>query len=444
MKFFLFSIFFALSLFFSACSNYANTNADYEKMLISQKCDFKIENINDDPIYKGLNTASLARVCKDFQTSNELFDKSEEAYKFDVDLQNNGEKIIKNLSEILLNDTINQYQGYFYERIMLNTYKGLNYMSLNDFASARVEFNRVLFRQDRMKEYFYKNIQKLQEKYQENLKKDYALYSSFYQNLDPVLRQYDNLLQNFHANKNFVNVYASYASAVFFFLDKDYIKAYELLKEVSLSDTKNKELTKELKIFENFTRLNNPLKNQKYIFLIYENGFSVNKEEFRLSLPFVFKDNISNINVAFAYLKERKTSFDYLTINQTKTQEIANLDEIILSEFRTLLPTIIMKTLASSALKASINLAIANNDENGIVSFLSIVASSLINKADLRMWQALPKNVSVLMVKNEGEIQINDSLNRSFFEEKTDKNKNYIFIVRSFTPYSSIIYKITD
>ena len=41
---------------------------------------------------------------------------------------------------------------------MVNVYKGLNFMSLGDFANARVEFNRALIRQDMAKDYFAAQI----------------------------------------------------------------------------------------------------------------------------------------------------------------------------------------------------------------------------------------------------------------------------------------------
>ncbi|MBX2079084.1 hypothetical protein I9T54_06035 [Campylobacter peloridis] len=445
MRLFVFCI--VAMFFLNACSNHANINSTYENAFINKQCDentLALNNAQKDTIYTGLNLASLARICKDYEKSNAFFDKAEEAYKIDVDLQNNAQKTIKNFSEILLNDTINDYQGYFYERIMLNTYKGLNYMSLGDFKNARVEFNRALYRQDRMKEEFYSYIQKAQDTYKKELQKDKILYTSFYQNLNPIYKQYDNLLSSFNASKNFTNIYATYVSALFFFFDKDYIKAYELLKEVALADVKNTQLQKQFQLFENFTHIKTNFPKQKYIFIIYENGFSATKKEFNLTLPFIFNDNIANISVAFAYLKARNASYKFLQTQDEKTQDLIYFDDIIASEFKTLLPSMVMKTLASSALKTSINLAIANNDSSGILSFISTISTALINKADLRMWQALPKSASILMVKNEGLAQIYDDKHKIIFEDKLEKDKNYILLIRSFVPNSNIIYKIKE
>ena len=39
------------------------------------------------------------------------------------------------------------YEGFAYDKIMMNTYKALNYLELGDFERARVELNRAYERQ---------------------------------------------------------------------------------------------------------------------------------------------------------------------------------------------------------------------------------------------------------------------------------------------------------
>lgn len=103
----------------------------------------------------------IARNCGDFNKSNVFFDAVEESYKYDVDLENVSPKATKFVGTTLLNDTIVDYDGSLYERIMVNIYKALNYMEEDDYENARVEFNRALMRQDKAKEYFAKEIEKI-------------------------------------------------------------------------------------------------------------------------------------------------------------------------------------------------------------------------------------------------------------------------------------------
>ncbi|EAL8252877.1 hypothetical protein DXG14_07610, partial [Campylobacter coli] len=228
-------IFFILAMIFSACSTHQEKNVFYQQNLFSQTCNqqfFQEEqdkiNQNDDVIFTGLNTGYIARDCKDFNLSNSIFDKVEDSYKYDVDLQSLTQKSTRALTSTLINEGINDYQGAWYERTMLNVYKGLNFMSLGDFVNARVEFNRALMRQEKAKEYFASEIKKA---YQE-ASEEKSLKQNIDNNIKIVSKQYENLFKDFNAQKDYTNPYVTYISSIFFFMDYDYKKAADLLKEV--------------------------------------------------------------------------------------------------------------------------------------------------------------------------------------------------------------------
>lgn len=94
----------------------------------------------------------------------------------------------------------------------------------------------------------------------------------------------------------------NYLSSVFFFIDNDYRKAVDLFREVAKINPKNKEIQKEYAVFKG--RANSVSKNgKKYIFVVYENGFGVMKDDFTLTLPFVVDKNIVTTSVALQTLK---------------------------------------------------------------------------------------------------------------------------------------------
>ena len=90
----LFATLLAVNAFFCACANHSTDNFFYEEALKNAYCDnsffedkrAKVDK-NDDIIYTGLNVGALARHCDELKLSNYFFDKAEEAYKYDVDLQ---------------------------------------------------------------------------------------------------------------------------------------------------------------------------------------------------------------------------------------------------------------------------------------------------------------------------------------------------------------------
>lgn len=444
------SLIFIGALLFSACSNGAKSNATFENALINKYCNEEIfaTNLqkleqNDDVIYTGLNVGLIARNCGDFNKSNVFFDKAEESYKYDVDLQNVGKKGAKVVATTLINDTIVDYEGSLYERIMVNVYKGLNFMSLNDYANARVEFNRALMRQDKAKEYFAKEIEKNREELKK-AKEDPNYKQNMNENAKIIDKEYEHLFEAFDTTKNFINPYATYLASVFFFMDNDFRKAGGLFREVVAINSKNAEIVKQAKFFKSASSKSSKSK-KKYIFVVYENGFGVMKDDFALTLPFLVEGKIISTSVALQTLKKREGSFEFIEANGAKTSQFVDLDNIVATEFKINMPAMISKALAQTILKTTLNLAVANNDSTGgWLTLASSVATAATNRADVRSWRGLPKRISVAMVENKGEISVKNPQGAELFSSKLDKKKNALVIVRSFSPVLPVNVQVIE
>lgn len=334
---------------------------------------------------------------------------------------------------------------------MLNVYKALNFMNLNDFGNARVEFNRALFRQDKAKDYFAKEINKNKQKFQDAKKEDLYYNQNIEENLQTITKQYEHLFEDFNANKDFTNPYATYLAAVFFFLDKDYKRAYDLLKEVYVLHPNNALMDKEFKVFEKHFSSLNPNKLQKYIFIVYESGLAPAVGEFSLTLPFIVDNNLVSASVTLPTLLKRKASFEYLNVFDSafskalSTQNLFDFDSIVASEFRANLSLKITKALISTAAKTSLNVIAAKNDETGLLALASNFYSILSNKSDVRFWNFLPKNAQITMIENKGFIEIRSDSGIEIYHSELDKSKNILIFIRSFSPeFETKIYKIEN
>lgn len=446
----LFATLLAVNALFCACANHSTDNFFYEEALKNAYCDnsffedkrAKIDK-NDDTIYTGLNVGALARHCDELKLSNYFFDKAEEAYKYDVDLQGLGKKGAKALSSTLINEGVNDYEGTLYERIMVNVYKGLNFMSLKDFANARVEFNRALMRQDKAKEYFAKQIESNRKEFDE-AKQDANYEQNMGNNYNTISARYEHLLKDFATTQDFVNPYATYMASVFFFLDEDYKRAQDLFKEVAIINKNSAEFNKEFNIFENYAKSLNPQSLQKYIFIVYESGFGAGLDEFAITLPFTFDGNVVTSSLALPTLKKRTNSYEYVVANGSKVADFVDFDNIIATEFKANMGFRVGKALSSTIVKTTMNLAVAKNDPTG--GYLSL-ATSLFNsattKADLRFWSALPKYAKILALENTGSIVINSDNGTTLYKnEELPQDKNLLIIVKSHTPKSSVVWLI--
>lgn len=443
MKKFVCTIAFA-SLMFSACTNHVAQNQTFENALVQAFCSEGLVNDseakikkNDDVIYTGLNAGLITRNCSNFEKSNFFLDSAEESYRWDVDEKGVVSKGAKLVATTLVNDTIVDYDGSLYERIMVNAYKGLNFMSLGDYQNARVEFKRAQIRQDMAKQYFAKQIEE-QRKDMDKAKEDPEYKKNYNDNLKTINKEYDNLFKEFHTTRNFINPYATYLASVFYFMDADYRQANNLFREVAISDPKNKELQKQAQIFKSFATKTKAKKAPKYVFVVYEDGFGPIKDEFSLTLPFIVDKNPITTSIALQTLKKREASFGSIIANGTKSSQIANLDDVVATEFKITMPGMIAKALTSTIIKTAINAAVASEADNDSTGALLSIGVSLLNsyttKADVRSWRGLPKTISALMLENKGSIKITDPKGGTLFEQELSKNKNALIIVRSFSP----------
>lgn len=446
----LFATLLAVNAFFCACANHSTDNFFYEEALKNAYCDnsffedkrAKVDK-NDDTIYTGLNVGALARHCDELKLSNYFFDKAEEAYKYDVDLQGLGKKGAKALSSTLINEGVNDYEGTLYERIMVNVYKGLNFMSLKDFANARVEFNRALMRQDKAKEYFAKEIEANRKEFDE-AKQDANYEQNMGNNYNTISARYEHLLKDFATTQDFVNPYATYMASVFFFLDGDYKRAQDLFKEVAIINKNSAEFNKEFNIFENYAKSLNPQSLQKYVFVVYESGFGAGLDEFAITLPFTFDGNVVTSSLALPTLKKRTNSYEYVVANGSKVADFVDFDNIIATEFKANMGFRVGKALSSTIVKTTMNLAVAKNDPTGgYLSLATTLFNSATTKADLRFWSALPKYAKILALENTGSIVINSDNGTTLYKnEELPQDKNLLIIVKSHTPKSSVVWLI--
>lgn len=433
-KFVIFSI--ILMIIFSGCAtpfSIAIKPTQYSNKFIQADCGDYLKSQLEiaksyDTIYTAINSASIARICQDFTLSNELLDLAEDSYKYDVDLENISTKALRLTAGILLNESFADYDGNLYERIMVNVYKGLNFMSLGDFANARIEFNRALIRQDMAKEYFAAQIAAAKEELEKNRKND-PYYKQNLQNSKIVYDEYSHFLNEFKTSEVFTNPYATYIAAVFYYLDKDYKNSADTFAKISIANPKNKQFARINQILQNRA---NQTKNDKkrYIFLAYEDGLGTIKDEFSLNIPYLLNGGVATLNLSLPRLKKRDYSYKNININGINSTKVSDFDDIFATEFKIELPFIITKSILSMALKSTATAVMADK-VGGNASLLAALLISATNKADTRAWQTLPKSANIAMVDNNGKFEIKDNSGKILVKGELDKSKDALIWLRS-------------
>jgi hypothetical protein len=436
------TVFLSFILFiFTGCSaivGYEEALSKFNAQVMSATCryDFVEEKIEDkdDVLLWSEQGGVLARDCYDYNRSNFYFDIAEKLYKSDVDLQSSASKFKDESSTILINSNVNEYQGSIYEKIMLNTYKGLNYISLKDFANARVEFNRALDRQRRAKDYFKKEIKEAKKRTKKD--KNFKIVQNPYTQ-KAIYDRYEWLFEGFESYGDFVNPFATYMSGIFFLIDKDYKKAREILKFSYAMDKNNPQIRSDFELSENFDA------SKRYVWIIYENGLGMQKREWNLSVPlFLFTNKVYYAGIALPVLKEGRSSYEYLKVNGKKTQLIADMDRVIKAEFKKRLPMIVTKALLNTVVKTYAQYELNKSSDLG--GFLGMLYGAMTNKADIRSWSVLPKNFQSLRVeiKDKNIVNIEDDRGNLILMQSIKEGKSAIIYVRSYDRRDVRVHKI--
>lgn len=415
----------------AAITGYDDDIANYSEKFHHQTCKFddEIKNIekNDDKLYNALKAGFLARSCKEYGLSNKFFDIAENEYKYSVDMKNLVSSFGSGIGSTFLNDNTLDYDGKMYERIMINLYKALNFMSLKDKANARVELNRALNRQAKAAEFYNDEISKakiyLDSKQDANLQDNEKNYNI--NQIEKLANAYNKNLGNYQIYPNFINPFATYLSGIFFMIEGDK-KGNDLLKESLKMDPNNSQIKNDLKFDK-----------KPQIWLIYENGKSHGLREERIDIPmFIASNSIFHIGMALPVLTQSKDSYQNLNLNGKSTVEIANLNSIIKTEYAKISPILIRKEFLRATLKASLQYCAANMDKNNnpnpLVAVFAVF-SVLTTKADIRHIPIFPKNIQSVSVPNLGNATIQDDNKNTIISIETNPNKNTIIYLKSLT-----------
>ena len=335
---------------------------------------------------------------------------------------------------LVSNPGIKPYKPEDFEVVLVNYYKTLNYLRLQQFDEALVECKKINIK-----------LNQLNDRYKDNKNK--------YQQ-DAFAHLIMGLV--YDADKDYNNAFIAYRNALEIY-ETDYAKYFEMVAPLQLK----KDILRtasligfydELHFYENqfgFKYEKSENKGGELIFL-WQNGFGPVKSEWSInfskldgeggwitlvnndlgiSFPFYIGDksakeknafaNLSFLRVAFPKYLERPTYFksaEIIANNKKYPLELSeNINEIAFKTLNDRMMREIGSSILRLATKKALELAARKENEN-VGAALGIV-NALTEKADTRNWQTLPNTISYARIAlPEGENSI---------ELKTYRNKNY-------------------
>ena len=405
-----------------------------------------------------LQSGALYRMKQRYEDSNLFFDASEELM-FQEDTRGTTSSLLGEAGTFFINDTILPYQQSHYDGIMANTYKALNFAAMRDINNARIEWNRVDDRQRRAVENFSRQIAKRQEDIQQEQQEQAEASASAFSGMSPDIQgsfeQSLRMLANNGANdmsvwqpyEDYVNPFTTYMHGLYFMLNaqsrSDYSRAYESLSR-AYSLTGSEMVKGDMAIAQQLMKGLPADKIPPRVWVVFENGLSAHKEEFRIDLPIIFSNqNVIYTGVALPKLVERGIAYTHVSANGVSSEVVGDMDRIIKAEFKEEYNYILMKELVRAAAKT-----VAQNQLGNANPYLGMgmgMLQAATTAADIRMWSTLPKEFQVARVKRpeNGIVALTaPETNRVMNVEITSESRFNIIYVKAVSQYHEPIVEV--
>lgn len=432
-----------LVLLVTGCSSFsqrdqmARFNAAYasgEYALAAEAMDYDADDL-DAPATSGrsapgsdvlalLHQGEALRLAGDYAHSVAAYDRAEAGMKY-LDTEGDLAGVWGNISSILLNDYSRDYRALMSEAILVNTYKGLDFLALADAADARVEFNRADDRTRRAVDFFSEEIRNRQQQ----LRQDPANARMVYRALDSddlqqtLDERYGNLSQ-WQVFTDYMVPASTYLHGLFFLAagtgGSDTDKALTSLRRVAGMMPGNGVLSRDVALAEALAsgrQARQQLPPQ--VWVIYENGLGPVLEEVRfdIPLPVSHKDNAQIVFavVALPRYRDRTAVPGHLLVaggegEPAVTEPMASMGQVIQTELQARFPGVLIRAVTAAVLKGMLQVEAAES-MGALGQFGAILYTVSTTQADLRGWQAMPDHWQVARVDRpaDGQLTLADS-----------------------------------
>ena len=324
-------------------------------------------------------------------------------------------KVGAEIGATLTNQANLPYRGRAYDKVMMNTYKALNYLSLGDKDKARVELNRSLQRQRDAVEANARRIAAAQDvaaAAREGKVKDADGKSASYDanraandaRTGPALQAALNeSVANMKPYGDYVNPFSVFLDGLFFTVagenGSDFEHGRKSFERVASMVPENLYLKEDLDAAANAAEGKSPA---GVTYVIFETGTAPSRSQIRIDIPtFVVTSNLAYVGASFPKLVFDGNYLGSLAItagdkNYT-TALVASMDSVVANDFKNEWPTIVTKTLITTATKAILQAAVQKEmkDRGGWGGLIAAAVLTGVNAgtniADTRTWRSLPK-----------------------------------------------------
>ena len=322
----------------------------------------------------------------------------------------------------LTNPTAIPYKGLYCDRILLNIYKALVYLALENPDAARVEMRRMRDVQKRIERKFTDEIErerkiteaanrKNNSQAQKLAKKEKNGSVNFAMLLkNPTVKKAyaDSAKKAEKAYGNLMNPFATYMSAIAYLSENNYNEACVDFRNLYRMNPNNPLTNRDFvtcarkigayvpKKLKKVPSWDYPL-NDNIVYVIFANGHApaLKQTKIQLVLPYV-----GYTGLAFPQYEYFKPFFKNIILSGGNklhtTQTLVDMDAVVAQEYHKRLPTMITRLVLSYLVKetaslVAVQVAAQQSEAAGLIAYGATgLYKYLFNTADTRCWETLP------------------------------------------------------
>jgi uncharacterized protein len=359
-----------------------------------------------DAVIWHLEAGTVLRALGRYEDSNVHFAKAAERIE---DYEAGAEvRLGSEFGALMSNPQNLPYQGRAYDKIMLHTYRALNFLALGDLEKARPELIRAYQRQQDAVAENARRIEKAREAERQDAHQAQVRAAREDPGFQMRVQSLTANLQGFSAYADYVNPFTVWLEALYFLHagagGSDRERALMSFNRVAEVAGDNAAVREDAALLDALTAGSTALPDQPLTYVIFETGRAASRAQERIDIPIIIAD-VSYIGAAFPRLEFHKDYLSPLSVSagghQVQTRRVASMDAIIAEDFRNEWPVILTKTLLSTAAKGAaayaVNTAARRQDDmlGLFVRIATAVAQAAVNIADTRTWSTLPKEFQV-------------------------------------------------
>lgn len=304
------------------------------------------------------------------------------------------------------------YRGRGLDRIMLQTYRALNYLESGKRDEARVALNAAFQAQSDAVEDNRKYIEKAQASAAEN-EVDLVSLESL-PSVAAALEKEKNASSGVAAYADYVNPFTTWLHGVYFIHagtdGADRERGRKSLERVAQMEPDN------AFVREDLNRDRSATADEALTYVIFEYGVAPTLVASRIDEFFPFPVGNGNFTIAPFCIalpklsREQSAGIPVMRANDIPAQTLCDMNRVIKTDFDNAYPAVLARTLTTAFLKTAASVAAnaameeyARRDGGSAAALIALggmIATNAITyastEADLRIWQTLPENFSVV------------------------------------------------